>query len=47
MVNEKKQIQLVVKIPKVLSDKLKEYTKKNCINKSAFVRKLIEDNIKI
>jgi metal-responsive CopG/Arc/MetJ family transcriptional regulator len=47
MANEKKEIQLVVKIPKILSDNLKEYVKKNCINKSAFVRKLIEDNIKI
>lgn len=42
---EKKEIQLIVKISKGLQEKLNKYIEENCLNKSAFVRKLIEDKI--
>lgn len=42
---EKKDTQLIVKISKDLHEKLNKYIEENCLNKSAFVRKLIEDRI--
>jgi metal-responsive CopG/Arc/MetJ family transcriptional regulator len=42
---EKKNIPLIIKLDKVLHKKLNKYVEDNCLNKSAFVRKLIEDKI--
>lgn len=42
---EKKDIQLIIKIDRELADNLNEYIKKNCLNKSAFIRKIIQDRI--
>jgi hypothetical protein len=41
----KKDTQLIVKISKELHEKLNRYIEENCLNKSAFVRKLLENKI--